>query len=148
MLSNLTVHYGWWLLALALIGAELLAPGYFLLWIGVAAAALGAVLLFLPTLSVLAQAVLFAGFSLSSCYAYWRIVRRVSTVASDQPLLNRRAEQYVGHRFPLETAIENGLGKVRVGDSLWRVEGPDLPAGSVVEVIGVDGATLRVRRID
>jgi membrane protein implicated in regulation of membrane protease activity len=64
---------------------------------------------------------------------------------SDQPNLNRRAEQYIGRRFVLETAIVNGQGKARVGDSLWLAEGPDLPAGSPVEVVGVDGSTLKVK---
>ena len=59
--------------------------------------------------------------------------------------LNRRGEQLIGGRYVLETAIENGRGKARVGDSLWLVEGPDLPVGASVEVTGVHGATLVVR---
>jgi membrane protein implicated in regulation of membrane protease activity len=148
MFANLTAHYGWWLLALVLIGAELLAPGFFLLWIGVAAAALGVVLLMVPDLSVLAQSVLFTAFALVSCYVYWQFVRRAAGERSDQPLLNRRAAQFVGRRYTLETAIVNGQGKARVGDSHWLVEGPDLPAGSVIEVIGVEGTTLKVRKAE
>jgi hypothetical protein len=64
---------------------------------------------------------------------------------SDQPNLNRRAEQYIGRRFVLETAIVNGQGKARVGDSLWLVDGPDLPTGAAIEVVGVDGSTLKVK---
>ena len=146
MFANLTLHYGWWLLALVLIGAELMAPGFFMLWIGIAAAALGVVLIFVPQMSFGMQAVVFAVFAVISCYVYWHFVRNAMRERSDQPNLNRRAEQYVGRRFVLETAIVNGQGKARVGDTLWLAEGPDLPAGSPIEVVGVDGSTLKVQK--
>jgi membrane protein implicated in regulation of membrane protease activity len=146
MLTNLTLHYGWWLLALVLIGAELMIPGFFMLWIGVAAAAMGLILMFLPELSFLIQAVLFVALALISCYIYWRFVRAAVNERSDQPNLNRRAEQYIGRRYVLDTAIVNGRGKVKVGDSPWLAEGPDLPAGSEVEVVGVDGSALKVQK--
>ena len=145
MFTNLTLHYGWWLLALALIGAELLMPDFFLLWIGIAAAALGLILVFAPDLSFLMQAVLFVVLSVVSCFVYWRFVRRALDQRSEQPLLNRRAAQLIGRRYVLDTAIVNGQGKARVGDSMWLVEGPDLPAGATVEVQSVDGATLKVQ---
>ena len=139
------MHYGWWILALVLIGAELLTPGYFLIWIGFAAAALGIVTFFAPELSFLVQAVLFAVLALVSCFVYWRFVRKVVNESSDQPLLNRRAEQFIGRRYTLDTAIVGGKGKVRIGDSPWLAEGPDLPAGTEVEVIAVSGTTVKVR---
>ena len=146
MLTNLTMHYGWWLLALVLIGAELMMPGFFMLWIGMAAAAMGLILMFLPELSFLTQAVLFVALALVSCYVYWHFVRSAAGETSDQPRLNRRAEQHIGRRYVLDTAIVNGRGKVKVGDSPWLAEGPDLPAGSEVEVIGTDGSTLKVQK--
>ena len=139
------MHYGWWILALVLIGAELLTPGYFLIWIGFAAAALGIVTFFAPELSFLVQAVLFAVLALVSCFVYWRFVRKVVNESSDQPLLNRRAEQFIGQRYILDTAIVGGKGKVRIGDSPWLAEGPDLPAGAEVEVVSVSGTTVKVR---
>lgn len=145
MLTNLTAHYGWWLLALVLVGAELVVPGFFMLWIGIAAAAMGLILLFLPDLAFLPQAVIFVLLALVSCYCYWRFVRRIAGGASALPLLNRRAEQLIGRRFVLDTAIVNGQGKARVGDSMWLVEGPELPAGTAIEVTAVDGSTLKVR---
>lgn len=145
MLTNLTVHYGWWLLALVLIGAELMVPGFFMLWIGIAAAAMGLILMFLPELSFPTQAIVFVALALISCYLYWQFIRGATRERSDQPQLNRRAEQYIGRRFVLDTAIVNGYGKARVGDSLWLVEGPELPAGTAIEVVGVDGSTLKVK---
>ena len=146
MFTNLTLHYGWWLLALLLVGAELMVPGYFMLWIGIAAAAMGVILMFVPTLSFLSEAVLFATLSLVSCLIYWKFIRRVIDAPSEQPLLNRRAEQHIGRRYVLDTDIVNGQGKARVGDSRWLVEGPDLPAGTTFEVVGAEGSTLKVQK--
>lgn len=146
MWMNLTANYGWWLLALVLIGTELMLPGFFMLWIGIAAAAMGVILVFLPELSFMLQAILFTLLALVSCFVYWRFVRHAIDAPTDQPRLNRRAEQHIGRRYVLETAIVNGQGKARVGDSLWLVEGPELPVGTTVEVVGVDGSTLKVQR--
>jgi inner membrane protein len=63
---------------------------------------------------------------------------------SDQPDLNRRAEQLVGRVLLLEEAIEGGRGKVRVGDTLWLAEGADLAAGTRVKVTGVRRDALQV----
>ena len=53
---------------------------------------------------------------------------------SDEPDLNRRAEQMIGRVLVLEEAIDGGRGKVRAGDTLWLAEGPELPAGTRVRV--------------
>ena len=145
MLIDLVSHYPWWIIALVLLIAELLAPGFFMIWISLAAALVGLAVLLLPSLGLLGQALLFVVLALASCYGYWRYVRPHMDRRSDQPLLNRRGEQLIGQRYVLDSAIVNGRGKARVGDSLWLVEGPDLPAGSTVEVLGVAGTTLRVQ---
>ena len=49
---------------------------------------------------------------------------------SDQPLLNRRGEQLIGRIATLTEPIKDGRGRVRIGDTMWRVSGPDLPAGA------------------
>ena len=146
MWMNLTANYGWWLLALVLIGTELMLPGFFMLWIGIAAATMGVIMVFTPELSFMLQAILFTMLALVSCFVYWRFVRHAIDEPTDQPRLNRRAEQHIGRRYVLETAIINGQGKARVGDSLWLVEGPELPVGTTVEVVGVDGSTLKVQQ--
>ncbi|MGH8076368.1 MAG: NfeD family protein, partial [Lysobacter sp.] len=66
---------------------------------------------------------------------------------SDQPMLNRRAEQLIGRVLPLDRAIVNGAGRVQIADAYWDVVGPDLPTGSVVRVVGVDGMKLNVEAV-
>lgn len=144
-MDNLVNNYGWWVAALILIAAEMVLPGYFLLWIGVAAGILGVVTLIAPSLPAIAQAVLFALLALASCLVYWRYIRPLAEQRDDQPLLNRRGKKLVGERFVLIEPIVNGRGKVKVGDGQWLAEGPDLPAGTEVEVVAVDGTSLRVR---
>lgn len=71
----------------------------------------------------------------------WAHPRRMP---SDQPDLNRRSDQLVGRVLVLAEAIEGGRGKVRCGDTLWQVEGPDLPQGTHVRVVASTGMLLRV----
>lgn len=143
---QLAAHYLWWILALLLIASELLVPGYFLLWIGLAAAAMGVLLWIVPSMGLLAQAIVFGVLAFAFCVAYARWLRpKLERRAPGGERLNRRAEQMIGQRYELIEAIVNGRGKARVGDGQWLVSGPDLPVGSTVEVIAVDGGTLKVR---
>jgi len=141
------LHYLWWVLALVLIAGEVLLPGYFLLWIGIGAASMGVITMFMPALGILPQAIGFVVLAFLACVLYWRWVRpRLEREAdADSALLNRRGARMIGQRYVLETAIVNGRGKARVGDGQWLVEGPDLPAGTTVEVVGVEGTALQVR---
>lgn len=134
----------WLVLGLVLMAAETMVPGAFLLWFGVAALVMGALVWLLPDLHGLAQALLFGGLALVAVQIYRAYFRQREPVG-DQPLLNKRSEQYVGRVFVLESAIENGFGKIKIGDSLWTVCGEPLPAGTRVEVTAVDGMNLKVR---
>ena len=76
--------------------------------------------------------------------ATWRMVSQQWQPKSDQPHLNRRLQGFVGQSFVLDQAIVNGRGKLRIQDALWDVAGPDLPAGTRVSVMEVDGMQLKV----
>jgi len=106
----------WACLSLLLIAAETMAPGLFLLWLGLAAAVVFFIVWLLPTLSVLTQVVLFVIFSFVSIAVYVKFFREKES-PSDQPLLNRRGEQLVDRVLNLETAIINGQGRVKIGDA-------------------------------
>lgn len=136
--------YWHWLIAAALlILLEVFSPGVYFLWLGVAAAVVAGIYWLVPELSWQAQFFLFAVFSIASIVLVRAILTR-RPIGTDEPTLNRRGEQYLGRVLVLEKAIENGVGRVRVDDTLWRVEGVDCPAEARVRVIGVDGAVLKV----
>jgi membrane protein implicated in regulation of membrane protease activity len=133
----------WACLAAGLVAAEVIAPGVFLLWLGVAAGAVLAIVLLFPGIPLLWQAVAFVAFSLALIPAY-RHFFRTGHESSDQPLLNRRAAQLIGQVVPLESQIQSGRGRVKIGDAFWMVSGPDLPAGTRVRITGVDSMILAV----
>lgn len=135
--------WNWFILAVLLMIGELAAPGAYLLWLGFAAAGAGLVALAV-TLGWQAQVLLFIVFALVAVLIGYRL-RPKSDQASDRPFLNRRAEALVGRVFTLDEPISGGSGRVRVDDTVWRIEGADAPAGSRVVVDRVDGATLHVR---
>jgi inner membrane protein len=146
MFGSIAMHYLWWILALVLIAVEVVMPGYFMLWIGIGAALTGLLALLAPDLSLLTQALAFVLLAFLSCAAYWFWLRpRLQHDEPGRERLNRRAEQMIGQRYVLIEAIVNGRGKAQVGDGQWLVSGPDLPVGSTVEVVAVDGTTLQVR---
>ena len=143
------LFWHWWVLALVLVIVEMIAPGMFLLWIGAAAAVTGLIMFVADSVgwqvSWQLQFVIFGVLAVASVAAAKYYVKR-NPIETDNATLNRRGSQYVGRVFNLEEGIVNGIGKVRVGDSVWRVEGPDLPAGDRVKVVAVDGTILRVEK--
>ncbi|WP_367718082.1 NfeD family protein [Nitratireductor sp. GISD-1A_MAKvit] len=142
--------WNWMLLGFVLLAAEILVPGVFLLWIGIAAILTGALSLQLWDLAAWSwqvQVLVFLALSLISAYAGKRLMDARRDEETDQPLLNRRTEQLIGRTATLEEAIENGFGRIRLDDTLWRVAGPELPAGTRVRVVSVDTGTLRVEAI-
>ncbi len=144
---NHIVFWHWWILAGILLILELTSPVFFFLWLGFAAAAVGFLLLVFPSIPVEAQLVLFGILCVVSVLA-WRRYREIHPPESDQPLLNQRGQQYKDRVFTLDEAIVNGVGKVEVDDSTWRVKGPDLPVGTRVKVTGVDGVVFIVTKAD
>lgn len=133
----------WAAVALLLFAAETLAPGAFMLWLGFAATAVFVLVLLVPGVPMLGQVAAFVLLSFVSVQIYRHWFRGRGRT-SDQPMLNRRAEQLVGRVVPLEQAIVNGQGRVQIADAYWNVSGPDLPAGTAVRIVASDGMNLRV----
>jgi inner membrane protein len=144
--NALEPHWLWLLAATVLAIAELLVPGVFLIFLAAAAAVTGLATLAFG-LPVAAQLLLFALFSVGALYSGRRWYVRNPLPSSD-PLLNDRAARLRGETLVVVDAIENGRGRVKVGDSVWACRGPDCPAGSRVRVVGADGACLKVSLAD
>lgn len=143
----LTSAWGWLILGLVLIAIEALAPGIFMVWFGVAAI-LTALVDLAFGLSWQANAVVFALLSVGSAFAGWTLSRRKDEEPGDTPMLNRRTDSLIGRVFQLDQAIVAHEGRIRVGDSVWRVSGPDLAAGTSVRVTGTVGTVLVVEPVD
>ena len=133
--------WNWLIFGFILMALELGAPGVFLFWFGLAALLVGLVSFVLHP-SWQAQLLMFAVFALAAVPLWRRLAR--SRASASNPFLNRRAAALVGREFTLEKPIIDGLGTVRIDDTIWRVAGPDAPAGSRVRVVRADGANLTV----
>jgi hypothetical protein len=136
--------WNWLILAVVLLILETVIPGVHFLWFGIAAAVIGVLAL---STGIVWQLQVLAFVLLSVAVVFWvkRFVRP-DVAISDLPDLNVRGRQYVGRSLVVEQAIENGRGKVRVGDTLWSAEGPDAPVGARVTVTGARGTVLVVER--
>ena len=140
-------YWHWWIAAVALVAIEVLVPGTFFLWLGVSAGVTGLVLLVLPALDWQYQILVYSVLSVGSIYV-GRKVWRPGAEPTDEPTLNRRGQQYVGRIVSLAESIRGGRGRARIGDSLWLVAGDDMPVGTEVRVVGVEGTVLQVARLE
>jgi membrane protein implicated in regulation of membrane protease activity len=134
--------WNWLVFGLILMALELIAPGVFLFWLGLAALLVGLVS-FVVEPNWQMQLLLFAAFA-ACAVPVWRRLARHKPGQNNNPFLNRRADALVGRTFTLDKPIIDGSGTVRIDDTIWRVAGPDAPAGSRVTVVQADGASLTV----
>jgi hypothetical protein len=134
--------WSWVIAGLIFLALELILPGGILVWLGVAGIVTGLMLLFQP-LDWPWQWLIFGVLSLGSILV-WLRYSRSKPEKTDRPYLNRRADQLVGQEAVLEQAIAQGFGRIILGDTVWRVSGPDLPKGQRVRIIGASGAVLAV----
>ena len=141
--------WAWWVLGIVLLILEVLMPGVFLVWIGIAAIITGALSLLLWDFALWtwqAQWLVFAVLSLIAALIGRRIVRTRGQV-SDQPHLNQRGQSLVGRTATLEQPIAEGRGRIRLDDTMWSVQGPDLPVGTRVRVTASNGRDLAVEPV-
>jgi membrane protein implicated in regulation of membrane protease activity len=135
--------WNWLVFGLVLMGLELMLPGVFLFWVGLAALLVG-LLSFVIAPSWQLQLLMFGVFAAAAVPVWRRVARSNSGVSNSNPFLNKRAEAMIGRVFTLEKPIIDGAGTVRIDDTIWRVAGPDTPAGSRVRIVRADGASLTV----
>lgn len=135
--------WDWLALGTVLLILEVFGAGGYLLWLGIAAAAVGVIAFAVPVLGWAVQLLLFAALSLLTALYWWRRQRSVAR-PSDQPGLNMRGQELIGRTLLVTDAIVDGRGKVKVGDGVWLARGPDTQAGSRVKVTGLDGTVLLV----
>src|SRR3954454_4683101 len=120
--------WNWFILGGLLLAVEIVAPGTFMLWLGLSALLVGLITLLIDW-PWQAQLVAFAVLSIASIVVWRRLSPKVDEVRT-QRFLNRRAESFVGRVFTLEKPIVDAAGTVRIGDTVWQVRGPDAPPGT------------------
>ena len=134
--------WSWLILAVILIILESIVPGIHFVWFGMAATLVGLIAL-ATGIDWQWQLVIFGVLSFATAV----VVRRFATphsVPSDQPGLNKRGSYYIGRIVVVEEAITNGRGRVRLGDTLWAAQGPDLALGAKARIVSLDGTVLTV----
>jgi membrane protein implicated in regulation of membrane protease activity len=139
------MNLDWWhwlVLAFVLAALETLLPGAIAIWFAASAALIGLLLIVIP----IPWQWQFIGFAVLGIVAMlWYLkYREKNPEKEEQPNLNQRGVQYIGSELVLVEPIEQGSGKARLGDGVWKVSGPELPAGARVRVTGVNGTILLV----
>ena len=142
-LTNLQ-YWHWWVLGIICLAIEMFAPGAIFLWFGASAAVLGVLLLIMPDLSWQLQITLFSVLSLLSILGWRQYRKNVPEESNDYPTLNKRGEELVGRVFTLDEPIVNNYGKIRVDDTMWKINGTDAQAGQRVKVVSLEGTVLKV----
>lgn len=138
--------WAWWILGIVLLVAEIAVPGNILVWVGVAGLVTGLLSNLFWETSWWVWQVQWLTFAALSALSLWlgrRWLNR-SRNQSDEPTLNQRGASLIGRTADLIDPIHNGRGRVKIGDTIWMVKGPDLPAGSRVRIVASDGSDLRV----
>ena len=136
-------HWLWLGAGVLLLVGEALLPGTVLLWFGIAAIITGSVT-FLLAPAWDTQVLIFSVLGVASTAVFWYWRKHNPQPESQGPKVNQAGADLIGTVLTLSTAIEDGRGRAKLGDSSWRVDGPDLPAGAKIRVVAVDGGTLRV----
>ena len=142
MLDSLEPGWLWLIGGVLLLIAEILAPGFFLMFIGAAALATGAFAL-LFDLGTAPQLALFALYSLIAVMVGRRFYASPAVDSSD-PFLNDRSARMVGKVVTVVEPVDAHGGRVRVGDGEWTARGGPAAAGEKVRITGVDGNCLTV----
>jgi inner membrane protein len=135
-------HWAWLILGALMVTAEMLAPGFFLMWIGGAALLVGLATAVLPIGAEL-QLILFAVIAPAAVYAArrWFVT---NAIQSADPDLNNRGARLTGEVVTVVEALDGGRGRVKVGDSVWTAKGANAPIGAKLRVTGCDGSVLLV----
>jgi inner membrane protein len=139
--------FPWW--AWAVIGgmlalAEIHAPGSYLIWIALGAGVTAAVDAAAGGLSTEAQIITMVIAAGLSCMAGYVVYRRADPGQRNETTLNQRETMLLGAHGVVSAEIVHGQGKVRLGDTVWLAEGPDMPAGTPIIVRSVTRARVHV----
>lgn len=140
---HLTASWLWLIGGVVLLIAEVIAPGFFLVFIGAAAIATG-VLALLIGLPLAAQLAIFAVLASLAARFGGRRAYASKYDYSANPYLNDPARRMLGRVVVVVEAVDSHGGRVQVGDSVWPARGAPAAPGERVRVVDIDGNCLKV----
>ena len=147
MEEGFTLIFWHWFVLAALLGVlEIMAPGIFFLWLSLAALFTG-VTVALFVMSAALQITIFSALSMLMVVVAWKVLKR-HPIKSDEPALNDRATQMIGKIGKVEVAIEQGAGRITLGDSTWKATADSaIAVGEAVRILAVNDGVLKVEKI-
>ena len=138
----------WVAVGLLILGIEIMMPSTFLLWPGLSALVVGFITLIIGNEAAIwpwqAQVLVFLILSVAIAIVGKRIMKNKDYNKSENPNLNERGAQLIGQTAILADPIANGMGRIKIGDTTWRVKGDDAKVGAKVTVVDYDAGTLIV----
>jgi membrane protein implicated in regulation of membrane protease activity len=143
MIGDVEIEWIWLIGGVLLLIVELLAPGYFLVFIGAAALATGIAALLLP-IGVPLQLIIFAVLAFVFARFGGRRFYAMRYDHSPDPFLNDRMRRLLGKVVTVTQAVDAHGGRVRVGDSEWSARGAKAAVGDKVRIIDFEGNCLKV----
>lgn len=137
-------HWMWYAAMMVFLILEMIMPGIAFLWLAAAAGVTGTLVLVFSGISWETQIFIFTILSVISVLAGRRYIQRSGEIPSENEMLNKRGDALIGRRVKVVTAITDGRGRVKIGDSIWTATGTDTEEGSMVTITAVNGAELSV----
>ncbi|MGC6406127.1 NfeD family protein [Bisgaard Taxon 45] len=138
----------WLILGFVLLIAELVLPGVFLLWWGLAAVVIAGVMALIPSVSLTVLAISYAILAIILSVVWWKYQHGKDKADQLHSSLNQRDHAMLGTRGTVQEIAPHGIGRGHFGDTTWRIQGADLQVGDLVEVYQVDGITLKVKKVN
>lgn len=140
----------WLSLGILFLILEILSPSFFFIFLASSAFAVALGNFFL-SISLKIQILIFSILIILDILLWWLLFKRLKknkTEKDEADHLNNRALNLIGRKILLERPIQNGYGRIQIDDTLWSVKGPDLPAGTTIEIIAINGLHLEIKPID
>ncbi|MEL7043355.1 MAG: NfeD family protein [Pseudomonadota bacterium] len=140
----------WLALALVLFSIEMMTGTWDLLWVSIAAALTSAFAAFAPAgiAGWEGQMIVFAVATITLFITGRTVFRKLREEVEEHPTLNKRMAGTLGQRGVVADDFAGGLGRVKLGDTVWSaqsVDGANLASGAAVIVEATEGNTLKVR---
>lgn len=125
--------WSWLLFGLLLAGVEVIVPGTFFIWFGAAALIVG-LLALAVAMPWQVELLLFVALSAAAVLIGRRFYGRAAKEGDE--FANDRLGRQIGRLAVVDRAIAGGSGHIRLDDTVWRADGPDLPEGARVRITG------------